>query len=253
MVSVGIDLSAQAKDTAACWVRWGTSGAQIERVEHEVDDSRLIAVLTERADKIGIDVPLGWPDDFVDSVDRHHAGRPFGHSEMQRLTRRETDRYVWNRHSQLPLSVTTDRIAYPAMRAARILGALPGSPIDRSGDGAIVEVYPAVALRVWRLQHQRYKGKTGRDLLKVILGELRGRCTWLTASDTVWHEVAKTDHAFDALVCSLVARTHYIGRCDAVPNEFREAARREGWIAVPVEGSLEQLTTDSAGESLPGC
>ena len=116
-------------------------------------------VLAEPVARIGLDVPLGWPDEFVAAVAEHHEGRPFGTAGMDRLTRRETDRWVHDHPEirQLPLSVSTDRIAYPAMRMARILGEVVGEPIDRSGAGKFVEVYPAAALRVWGLRHRGYK------------------------------------------------------------------------------------------------
>jgi hypothetical protein len=160
----GIDVSSQAQGTAAYWIRWEKGSARIEAVEHMVDDDRLEAILSEQADKIGIDVPLGWPDAFVDAVGRHKEGQPFGETDTVDLARRYTDKWVYKQTGQLPLSVTTDRISYPAMRAARILSRLLDAPVDRSGAGNLVEVYPAAALRVWHLQHQRYKGDKGRGV-----------------------------------------------------------------------------------------
>lgn len=242
-LTVGIDLASQAKGTAACWVRWSRGGACIEGVETGVDDARLTAILSNRVDKIGIDVPLGWPDDFVASVARHHGGEPFRDEDPQRLVRRATDRWVRENTMQLPLSVSTDRIAYPAMRAARIIGRLSAQPIDRGGGGTIVEAYPAAALRVWNLQHQGYKRDKGRDVLAAIIGELRRRCTWMSADDAMWRRVARTDDALDALICALIARACTQGRCHPIPQDLRGAARREGWIAVPLGGSLEGLAT----------
>ena len=244
MLTIGIDVASQAIGTAACWVRWEHGEARIEKVEHRLEDDRLLEVLSERADTIGVDVPLGWPDDFVAAVSAHHAGRPFGDTESASLTRRATDSWVWANLLQMPLSVSTDRIAYPAMRMARLLGQL-NEPVDRAGTGKIVEVYPAAALRVWKLQHQRYKRSKNRDVLAAILAEMRPRCPWLSAVDATWREVVRTDHAFDALICALVARAHALGRCHPIPRAMREAAGREGWIAVPVEGSLQRLTQGS--------
>jgi uncharacterized protein DUF429 len=241
VVSLGIDLAAQAELTATCRVRWSAIGARIEAVEHEVDDSRLTTELVGGADKTGVDVPLGWPDDFVRSVALHRAGRPFGHTPTPRLVHRATDRFVRERFRQVPLSVSTDKIAYPAMRAARILGALPGQAVDRSGAGAIVEVYPAVALRIWGLPYRQYKRAAGAGVLTEMIRELRRRCEWMSATDDVWGRVAQSDHAFDALVCALVARAHFAGLCHPVPAELQDVARREGWIAAPVEGSLDRL------------
>jgi hypothetical protein len=247
--TLGIDVSSQAQGTAACWIRWEKGSARIEAVEHMVDDDRLEAILSEQADKIGIDVPLGWPDAFVDAVERHRVGLPFGETDTGDLARRYTDKWVYKQTGQLPLSVTTDRISYPAMRAARILGRLLAAPVDRSGAGNLVEVYPAAALRVWNLQHQRYKRDKGRDVLAAIIKQLRERCSWLSADDPLWRDVGRSDHAFDALICALIARAHAIGQCHPVPDDRRESARREGWIAVPREGALETLATQREGES----
>jgi predicted nuclease with RNAse H fold len=247
--TLGIDVSSQAKGTAACRIRWEKGSARIEAVEYMVDDDRLEAILSEQADKIGIDVPLGWPDPFVDALERHRDGQPFGETDTSELARRYTDKWVYKVTGQLPLSVTTDRISYPAMRTARILGRLPDAPVDRSGAGDLVEVYPAAALRVWHLQHQRYKRDKGREVLAAIIKQLRERCSWLSADDAVWREVGRSDHAFDALICALIARAHAIGQCHPVPDDRRESARSEGWIAVPREGTLETLATQPEGES----
>jgi hypothetical protein len=247
-ITVGVDVASQPAGTAACRVRWEARGATLEEVSATLDDARLAAVLSSPADKIGVDVPLGWPDDFVAGVSRHHAGGAFGAAPGQRLWRRETDRWVadpvnWApaKAGQIPLSVSTDRIAYPAMRVARLLGEISGERPDRSGAGAIVEVYPAAALRRWGLRHRGYKGTAGRVNLAGLIDTLRRRCPWLEGDSATWQVIVRGDHAFDALVCALVARAHLAGGCDPVPEELRDAARREGWIAVPLPGSLEQL------------
>jgi hypothetical protein len=149
MKTLGIDVSSQAIGTASCLVQWEKGSGVILRVERGIDDRCLEAALNEKVDKIGLDVPLGWPEAFVDAVERHRRGEPFGDVEIDSLARRETDRWVWKNTLQLPLSLTTDRISYPAMRMARILGGLPDFNGDRSGQGKFVEVYPAAASRVW--------------------------------------------------------------------------------------------------------
>ena len=200
-------------------------------------------LLAEPVARIGLDVPLGWPDEFVAAVAEHHEGRPFGTAGMDRLTRRETDRWVHDHPEirQLPLSVSTDRIAYPAMRMARILGEVAGEAIDRSGAGKFVEVYPAAALRVWGLRHRGYKRGADRPVLLDTAAALRRRCPWLAADGATWDEVTRSDHAFDALVCALVARARQLDLCHPIPDQLREAAAREGWIAVPAVGSLDSL------------
>ncbi len=55
--------------------------------------------------------------------------------------------------AQQPLSVSTDRISFAAIRCARILSevARREGAVDRSGSGKVVEVYTAAALRQWGL------------------------------------------------------------------------------------------------------
>lgn len=240
-LTVGIDVASQPAGTAACSVRWDRAGAGIEAVEHELDDQRLARILAEPVAKIGLDVPLGWPDGFVEAVARHHAGGAFGGSATARLVRRETDSWVRAEIGQLPLSVSTDRIAYPAMRIARLVGEVAGQRLDRTGAGRIVEVYPAAALRVWGLPHREYKGGARRPALLDLAGALRGRCPWLAAGGTTWDEITRSDHAFDALICALVARAHQLGLVHPIPLDLRAAAAREGWIAVPMPRSLDCL------------
>ena len=252
-VTVGVDVASQPAGTAACRVRWEAGGATIEKVEHDVDDDRLAGLMVEPVARIGLDVPLGWPDDFVAAVAEHHEGRPFGTASMDRLARRETDRWVHGHPEirQLPLSVSTDRIAYPAMRMARILGEVVGEPIDRSGAGKFVEVYPAAALRVWGLRYRGYKRGADRQVLLDVAAALRRRCPWLAAPETTWDEVIRSDHAFDALVCALVARARHLDLCHPIPHHLRKAAAREGWIAVPTVGSLDSLLGGASGREQP--
>jgi hypothetical protein len=70
-----------------------------------------------------------------------------------RFERRATDRFVREHARKLPLSVSTDRIAYCAMRCAVILGELAQhidvSQLARDGSGMVVEAFPGAALRCW--------------------------------------------------------------------------------------------------------
>ncbi len=69
------------------------------------------------------------------------------------LIRRMTNWEVHRATQQLPLSVSTDRIAYPTMKIAALLPL----PRDRTRESVVVEVYPAAALHRWSLPRQRYK------------------------------------------------------------------------------------------------
>src|SRR5207253_2236918 len=75
---------------------------------------------------------------------------------LHQLRFRATDFAVHERTGRWPLSVSSDLIAVPALRAARLFGAH-----DRSGAGVLVEVYPAAALRIWGFSTRGYKGPRG--------------------------------------------------------------------------------------------
>jgi hypothetical protein len=57
----------------------------------------------------------------------------------------------------------------------------------------------------------------------------------------VWTAAEASDDVFDAIVCALVARAKALGRCHSVAATHREAAAREGWIAIPAPDSLAGL------------
>ncbi len=235
MRTLGIDLSSQPAGTAACRVLWADGIARVEAVEELVDDDRLRALFADTTiDQVGIDVPLGWPDGFVRAVQLHRDGRDWPSLPTRELTHRATDRWLISR-GVYPLSVSTDRIAYPAMRAAALTAGMA-----RDGSGRLVEVYPAAALHVWELQFRRYKRSTGRAVLADIIAALRGKAPWLDADERSWKAFHASDHAFDALIAALIARAHARGLCHPIPNSDREAATREGWICVP-NGTVDAL------------
>jgi len=153
---------------------------------------------------------------------------------------------VWKDLGRPPLSVAADKIALPAMRCAGLLDAL--GVVDRSGDGQVFEVYPAVALKTWGLASSGYKASRtapggDRASLALLLGSLVERCPWLHLSDEAILLCSSDDDAFDALVASLVARAAVLGLTARPTTDEAALATREGWIAVPSPGSLERLLT----------
>jgi len=160
MLTLGIDLAAQSQDTAACEIRWHQTHAEVVAWHNPLNDEQILALIAN-ADKVGIDVPLGWPTEFVRAVYRHQSmNKNWPKVSMRRFRLRATDRYVAETTRIWPLSVSTDRIGIPAARAASILSGLP-SRVDRSGIGKVVEVYPAAALKIWGFEFRNYKGKQG--------------------------------------------------------------------------------------------
>ena len=203
-------------------------------------------------DRLGIDCPLGWPDDFVAFVQAHAAGavglgEESGDDLRRRLAWRLTDLRVRAAGAQ-PLTVAAERLGYTAMRAARLLALLArrGTPVDRAGTGRVVEVYPAASLQRWGLAHRGYKGQQRTGALGELVADLVARAPWL---DLGPHRPAleRSDDLLDAVVAALTARAAARGRCVLPAPEEVARAGREGWIMVPdTADSLAALVDPAA-------
>src|SRR5207237_39506 len=78
-------------------------------------------------------------------------------------------------------------------------------PVDRSGAGAVVEVYPAASLRGWGLRHRGYKRPRTPEVLAVAADDLLAAAPWLDCGP---HEetIRRSHDAFDAVIAALTAR-----------------------------------------------
>lgn len=252
VLTVGIDLASADKKTAACWIQWQQGEAVVTNLQRGATDDALIDAI-ERAEKIGIDVPFGWPDGFVSAIaaysdtGRWPATAPQPSKSPKRLQFRATDRFVHARTGHWPLSVSSDRIAVPAMRAAVLFTRLAagGQPVARDGSGKVVEVYPAAAIRRWwgNAYAQGYKDKKGRDQRCALVEKMiEGTAGWLRLSTDIGRRCQDDDDALDALIAALIARAATVAsQCEPIPNEARAPALREGWIALPKPEALGGL------------
>ena len=241
MITGGVDLAADPKRTALCAINW--ESGTIELSDGPVDDAAIVA-LAHRASLSGWDVPLGWPDAFVAAIGEHHQGPEVGRGvaiadpEARRLMRyRLTDRRFAERSdpARWPLSVSTDLIGVPALRAAALQRRLveEGLIVDRSGiEGAVAETYPAGALAAWDWPSRGYKGAAGRELRVDLVARLVAALPALSFSTDVREAMVGSDDRLDALICALVARAVATGRGTPPPDADLPAARREGWIHV---------------------
>lgn len=155
MLTAGVDLSTEPATTALATIEWVAGAAVVRSLRLGVNDD-MITEAARAAVKLGLDCPLGWPDDFVAFLNQHHKGHVVvapedvaGKDWRRRLAYRATDRSVHAATRLTPLSVAADRIGLTAMRAAGLLAraAAAGQPVDRAGGGVVVEVYPAASLR----------------------------------------------------------------------------------------------------------
>jgi hypothetical protein len=239
MVTLGVDLAAQPRHTAVCLVSWRNGRAKASVPELNIDDQRLHTLAAD-ADKVGIDVPFGWPSAFVDSVAAYRRGEPWPGHETHELRLRKTDRFVQAKTEKTPLSVSTDRIGITAFRAAGLLSKLGrAGPVERTGKGKFVEVYPAAALRRWNI------GPCGQEDTPALLAALLSRTSkWLRLSQAGRDRCKESRDALDALIAALVARASALGLCDPIPKASGPAAKAEGWIALPMADSLDRLATE---------
>lgn len=268
----GVDLAAEAAGTALAVLRvesgdfstrgdGGASGVAValEQLRLGVDDDTLLAE-TRAAELIGIDCAFGWPADFVDFVARQASGARLTSDDTgdlgwrRRLAYRETDRFVVERTGARPLSVATDRLGMTALRCAVLLDRLAGDGrvVERSGEhpSAVVEVYPAMALRVWGLARPGYKLTT--DARSALIADLCRAAPWLQLGA---HEAlmrASAD-ALDAVLAAVVALAHRLGASIPPAVHQRERARVEGWVAIPtIDLAVLGERAGVVGTSVPG-
>jgi predicted nuclease with RNAse H fold len=239
--TLGIDLAAQPANTSVCTIEWGPGRPIVSDLRSGLNDEELLDAIA-RADKVGIDAPFGWPDEFVEAVSAHsnRAGWPGSGKDQDlyrfRLSFRATDRRLIEQGARRPLSVSTDLIGVVAMRCANLLDRLAaaGEPVDRAGSGKVIEAYPAPALSSWGLSPTGYKSRVGAARLPELLSQLEQGLGALELTSQQ-REMAESDHnCFDAIVCALVARAASLGLTQPPePGDDADRAAREGWIHVP--------------------
>ncbi|MDF2442598.1 MAG: hypothetical protein JWR01_801 [Subtercola sp.] len=255
MITAGVDLAAEPKGTALAVIEWPEPGgrgsgrgsgfaATLTSLTLGVDDAQVADCATQ-VDRLGIDCALGWPDDFVQFIVAHHEGRVLdpgidgGIDWRRTLAYRETDRVVRERTGRWPLSVSTDRLGLTAMRAAGLLARIAerGIPIDRSGSGLVVEIYPVASLRLWGLRTAGYRADALRRA--ELIADLLAAAPWFDVQGFGPLMQSSTD-AFDAVVAALATRAAAVGLADRPGERMLARARREGWVALP-NGSLQSL------------
>jgi hypothetical protein len=244
-ITLGIDLAVAPERTGVCAVTWNGKAAVAEVLAGPHDDERLLKLMSRRWDKIGIDVPLGWPEPFVDAVTAHRTFEPWpevaaGAAEHRQLLKyRLTDLVVAGLDGRAPLSVSTDLIGVVALRAALLLYkyATTSKPVRRDGLGPVAEVYPAAALRRWAPRVKgSYKRRGKHEPLRTLVAAI-GEAVPITFAGDAYERCLASHDAFDALVCALVARAVALGQTCPPRSDLQiRRAATEGWIHVPDAG-----------------
>jgi predicted nuclease with RNAse H fold len=249
MRTLGVDLAAATRKTAAAVIDWTGGGAQLVQLSLDVTDEEIVDLFGS-TDMTGIDCPVGWPDAFLPFLaghlkfDAHPVLDHDGIEGRRLLAYRETDRFITGKTGLIPLSVSADRLAHPAMRCAVIQAkiARDHGPEPRDGSGRLAEVYPAASLKLWGIHARGYKGRGApeSERLRLILDSLETAAPWL---DLAGHrdDLAASDDMFDAVIASLTARAVSLGQTLRPAADHGAAALNEGWIHVP-SGRLADLT-----------
>lgn len=229
--TLGIDLSSAKEGTAACVIEWkNTRAVAREAVRGCGDDDlqKLIDYVLRNKGVVGIDAPFGWPRAFVEAI-TDWKKKVWSKDVRKRLQFRETDRFVTEKLAIWPLSVSTERIALPAMRANALL--LRYGMKDRSGGPRFYEVYPAASLKSWGLPHNGYERVDSecKRLRRKILNGLRKRLPWLEVDD----DYATDSDSLDALIASLTVRAAAQGLTIKPTRARLAVARVEGWLHLP--------------------
>lgn len=238
----GLDVSTDKNKTAAVALDWSTPGKArvvlVHRPLRAVDMAPLI--FKYGANRWAVDVPFGWPDQFVSLMaDRHKGPLPAqampsaGDWEKWRtrqVAQRLTDRFLTDdpRIKTRPLPASFQMLGATAAMWVLVEAQLAslGVEIDRAGlEGPVCETYPSAALSAWGLGNA-----------KQTWAELRANFPFLTADEHL-HSQFASDDVCDAVVCALVARARDLDRTIGPRDDQVTAARREGWIHVSCEPS----------------
>lgn len=249
MRTLGVDLAADPARTAACVIDW--SSGTVTLLPRPTNDGAIVdAVLN--VDLAGIDVPLGWPDAFVDALVAHREDGPWPTmatpADRHPLRFRVTDIEAQAAGAR-PLSVSTDLLGIPALRGAHIQHLLraTGATVDRSGTtGCVFEAYPAAALRTWGLTSTGYKGRANVGVLRDLVAAFAPRCGPIAGAVDACLGSCDDDE-LDAVLCAVLARAALQGQVTSPGPDQLSAARREGWIRLPT-ATLEQ----AVAQAVPG-
>lgn len=239
MRTIGVDLAVADNNTAAAEITWDEYGAAVGPVRAGCTDDELLDLLgnLDPDERAGVDCPFGWPLAFTRAVHAHAHHQPWPgrgqerRADYRQMRLRRTDVHVRQVSGRLPLSVSFDKLGAAAARWAHLADALDqrGRPVDRSGSGPVLEVYPAASRSMWGLGHKRGM----RELLE--------SAPWLRCAEKDQRGYDANEHAFDALIAALTARAASLGLTARPEREDIAVAQQEGWIHLPEQGSLPRL------------
>jgi predicted RNase H-like nuclease len=232
---IGVDCATDPKNVGLACGIWQEGKLRITDVTdgqaHAPEETIWAWILRSEVCLLGLDAPLGWPQNFGRTLAEHGAGTPL-RKEANQFFRRETDRFVQRTFGKTPLDIGADRIARTALSALQLLDALSkktGMAIPLAWDAnfaklAVIEVYPAGTLRAGNVPSSAYKRPEHVETRAQLL-------SWLANEADLPEDLSlplEDPDALDAMICVLAGADFLAGK--AYPPSDLPLARKEGWI-----------------------
>ena len=250
MKTLGVDLAAATKKTAAAVIEWGSGTARLAHLALDVDDDEIVR-LFGASDMTGIDCPVGWPDAFLPFLAGHlavraapraglrrHRGPPAAGLPGHRPLRHRPDRADPAQRLRRPAGPPGDALRrHPGQdrRGPRAAGQGRQRPAGRGLPGGVAEVLGPAGPR---LQGPRRRGSaSGWASSWTACRRRRRGWTW---PDTRTGWPARTTCSTRSSPRSPPGPWPSARRSAPTPAHAR-AARTEGWIHLPT-GGLAGLT-----------
>lgn len=188
-----------------------------------------------------LDAPLGWPASMGASLVGHTAGSTLDPT-ADLMFLRETDTII-TKVAKKPLEVGANLIARTAHSALRRLNEIrkeSGSALPLAWDSSsmagaqVIEVYPAATLLAHGLPDTGYKGTEAkhRGQRESLTNLLKQHKRLDGIRNEVSENMAKADHAVDAVICCLAAADFLCGDVIHPEPDRLPSAKKEGWIWV---------------------
>lgn len=238
---VGIDLATTDDATAVAEMVVTPDAVAVERTVTGVTDAYVRRLLDDSSIAIvGINAPVTVAG-AKPAVDPDVAVVAMHLSARYRV--RATDR--WRRAHLVDLPLPTDeaatRRAMAGIRADRLLAGQEPKALDPTLTiREVVEVCPAISMYRWGLPYAGYVAHEGRaeiaEVREMVVAELSSRLQVAGLSLQ-----ARDGAQLNAILAGLSAVAAKFGLTERVPDEAQVHARVEGWIQVPLEGSLARL------------
>ena len=268
MQIVGLDWAVKPSDRAAVVLSAHAGALAVENVVSPVTNETAIELSTaEENDIVAVDIPFAWPRKFATFVANWSASGaacdPPPASDQFRY--RQTDRFVHEKTSKWPLSVSTNLFSLGAREWATTVHernlsrqiVVGETDASRVGNPQIIEVYPGATLKIFESdasldirgtstrvreadgEEKKYSYKsdelTRRNLVNAVVNSFEIRVDDDSLNEIV--STGKKDHATDGLLAALSGLI-YAGSMEGwgtwFPNESQiDDARTEGWIFFP--------------------